>query len=80
MRNTLIEGDYIFVSKYSYGFSRYSFPFGLPLFQDRIFYASPERGDVVVFRHPRNTGTNYVKRITGLPGDTVQLINGKFVH
>ena len=80
---TLLVGDYLFVSKFSYGYSRYSLPFGMPLFPGRIFFTEPERGDVMVFKLPSDNKTDYIKRIVGLPGDTVQLkqgilhINGK---
>lgn len=77
MRGTLLEGDYIFVSKPSYGYSRYSFPFGLPLFEGRLLRSEPQRGDVVVFRLPTNTSVDYIKRIVGLPGDELQVKNGQ---
>ncbi len=83
---TLLVGDYLFVSKYSYGYSRYSLPFGLPLIPGRIFFDSPQRGDVAVFKLPSDNETDYIKRIVGLPGDTVQVnkgilsINGKPVE
>jgi signal peptidase I len=73
---TLLIGDYLFVSKYSYGYSRYSFPFGLNLFPGRIWAAEPERGDVVVFKLPRDNETDYIKRVIGLPGDEIQIIDG----
>ncbi len=73
---TLLIGDYLFVSKYSYGYSRYSLPFGLPLIPGRIFSKVPERGDVVVFKLPRDNKTDYIKRIVGLPGDHVQVKGG----
>ncbi len=73
---TLLIGDYLFVSKYSYGYSRYSFPFGLNLFPGRIWAAEPQRGDVVVFKLPRDNETDYIKRVIGLPGDEIQMING----
>ncbi|QXK91987.1 signal peptidase I [Neoehrlichia mikurensis] len=76
MKSTLLEGDYIFVSKYSYGYSRYSFPFSFPLFSGRIFYKEPKAGDVIVFRNPYKTNINFIKRVIGLPGDKVQIING----
>ena len=78
MKGTLMIGDYIFVSKYSYGYSKHSFPFGAPILgtEGRRFYTQPERGDVIVFRKPNDTGTNYVKRLIGLPGDNVQLRDG----
>lgn len=73
---TLLEGDYLFVSKFSYGYSRYSFPFGFPPFDGRIFGDAPERGDVAVFRLPSDDTTDYIKRIIGLPGDRIQVIGG----
>ncbi len=76
MMPTLLVGDYLFVSKYAYGYSRYSFPFSLPLFEGRIFASEPKQGDVVVFRLPSDTSTDYVKRVVGLPGDRVQVIDG----
>ena len=66
----------MFVSKYSYGYSRYSFPFGIAPFDGRIFETSPERGDVAVFRQPQNESIAFIKRIVGLPGDRVQVVNG----
>jgi signal peptidase I len=76
MKGTLLIGDYLFVSQFSYGYSRYSLPLSLPLFSGRIFGASPERGDVVVFRLPRDTSSDYIKRVIGLPGDRIQMIGG----
>jgi signal peptidase I len=76
MMATLLIGDYLFVSKYSYGYSRYSFPFSPPLFSGRLLGSGPERGDVVVFRLPRDDSTDYIKRVIGLPGDRIQMING----
>jgi signal peptidase I len=73
---TLLVGDYLFVSKFSYGYSRYSLPFGLPLFSGRIFFHSPERGDVAVFKLPTDNSTDYIKRIIGLPGDRIQVRHG----
>jgi len=73
---TLLVGDYLFVSKYSYGYSRYSFPFGLNLFPGRIWSKEPDRGDVVVFKLPRDNETDYIKRVIGLPGDEIQMIHG----
>jgi signal peptidase I len=73
---TLLVGDYLFVSKYAYGYSRYSLPLGLNLFSGRIFFHQPERGDVAVFRLPSNPSTDYIKRIVGLPGDRIQVIAG----
>ncbi len=73
---TLLVGDYLFVSKFSYGYSRYSLPMGLPLFEGRVFGDEPERGDVVVFKLPRDNSTDYIKRIVGLPGDKIQVTGG----
>ena len=73
---TLLIGDYLFVSKFSYGYSRHSLPFSLPLIPGRIFITEPKRGDVVVFKLPTDNETDYIKRLVGLPGDTVQLKNG----
>lgn len=77
MKSTLLEGDYIFTSKYSYGYSKHSFPFSPNIFSGRIFYIPPERGDVIVFRPTRNESVRYVKRVIGLPGDKVQVIKGE---
>ncbi len=77
MYPTLRVGDYLFVSKYSYGYSRYSFPAGLPLVKGRIWYSQPQRGDVVVFKFPKNPNTDFIKRIIGLPGDKVQVKEGR---
>jgi len=76
MEDTLLIGDYLFVSKYSYGYSRYSFPFGLAPISGRVWAAEPERGDVAVFKLPRDTSIDYIKRVIGLPGDTIQMIDG----
>lgn len=76
MYPSLFVGDYLFVSKYSYGYSRYSLPQGMPLIKDRIFEKKPERGDVVVFKLPRDNKTDYIKRVIGLPGDKIQMTNG----
>lgn len=73
---TLLVGDYLFVSKYSYGYSRYSFPFGVAPIDGRIFESQPERGDVAVFRQPKNESVAYIKRIVGLPGDRIQVTDG----
>ncbi len=77
MYPTLRVGDYLFVTKYTYGYSRYSFPAGIPLVKGRIWYSEPKRGDVVVFKFPQNTHTDFIKRIIGLPGDKVQVKNGR---
>src|SRR3954467_10580928 len=76
MKATLLVGDYLFVSKYSYGYSHFSLPFSPPIFNGRIFASPPERGDVVVFRLPKDTSTDYIKRVIGLPGDQIQVIDG----
>src|SRR5215475_7674146 len=76
MKETLLVGDYLFVSKYSYGFSHYSLPFSPNLFSGRIWSSTPERGDVVVFRLPKDDTTDYIKRVIGLPGDRIQMIEG----
>lgn len=76
MLPTLMEGDYLFVSKYSYGYGQYSFPFGLVKFKGRLWEKKPERGDIVVFRQPKNDRIDYIKRVIGLPGDKVQVRNG----
>jgi len=73
---TLLVGDYLFVSKFSYGYSRYTVAFGAPLFDGRMLYTKPERGDVAVFKLPRDNKTDYIKRIIGLPGDRIQMIGG----
>ena len=72
----LVVGDYLFVSKSAYGYSKYSFPFGLATFDGRIASASPKRGDVVVFRLPSDPNIDYIKRVIGLPGDRVQMRDG----
>src|SRR6266850_4253003 len=77
MKATLLVGDYLFVSQYSYGYTRYSLPFSLPLFSGRIFGSEPKRGDVVVFRLPRDDSIDYIKRVIGLPGDRIQIIEGR---
>ena len=76
MKSGLLEGDFIIVSKFSYGYSKYSFPLGLMPIKERVFANKPERGDVVVFRLPTNTRINYIKRLIGLPGDKIQVIDG----
>src|SRR5262245_46848713 len=70
MKGTLLVGDYLFVSQFSYGYSRFSLPFSLPLFSGRIFGSSPERGDVVVFRLPRDTSSDYISAWSGCPATT----------
>ncbi len=74
MEPNLLVGDRIFVTKYSYGYSKHSFPFSPPLINGRIFESLPERGDVVVFKTPADNRTDYIKRLIGLPGDQIQFI------
>src|SRR3954451_17856333 len=77
MKATLLVGDYLFVSKYSYGYSHFSLPLSPPIFSGRIPGSlTPERGDVVVFRLPKDTSTDYIKRVIGLPGDKIQVVDG----
>ncbi|MBQ4084706.1 MAG: signal peptidase I [Alphaproteobacteria bacterium] len=76
MEPTLLTGDYLFVTKYSYGWSRYSFPFGIVPIKERVWNKAPERGDIVVFKLPTDTSVNYIKRIIGMPGDKIQVIGG----
>ena len=73
---TLLVGDYLFVSKFSYGYSRYAFPFGMGFFSGRIFGSEPDRGDVAVFRHPPTNQDDFIKRLVGMPGYRIQVING----
>ena len=79
MRPTLLEGDYLFTNKFSYGYSRYSIPFAPPVFGGRIFASEPARGDIAVFKLPSNTRIDYIKRVIGLPGDRVQMVSGELV-
>ena len=74
---TLLVGDYLFVSKMSYGYSKHSLPLSMPLIKERIFYTQPERGDVIVFKMPSDNKTDYIKRLIGLPGDKVQMKEGR---
>jgi signal peptidase I len=74
---TLLIGDYVFASKYAYGYSRYSFPPGEADFPGRIMAMPPKRGDVVVFKLPKDGRTDYIKRLVGLPGDRIQMIQGR---
>jgi signal peptidase I len=76
MKGTLLIGDYLFVSQFSYGYTHYSLPFSPRLFSGRIFGSAPERGDVAVFRLPKDDSTDYIKRVIGLPGDHIQMIDG----
>ena len=77
MEPTLLVGDRIFVSKYTYGYSKHSFPFSPSISNERFFSKSPERGDLVVFKTPADNRTDYIKRLIGLPGDTIQFLNGE---
>src|SRR5438128_694133 len=74
---TLLVGDYLFVSKFSYGYSKHSFPFSFMPFSGRIFESAPKRGDVVVFKLPSDNKTDYIKRVIGLPGDKVRVTDGR---
>jgi signal peptidase I len=76
MKETLLVGDYLFVSKFSYGFTHYSLPFSPPWFSGRIFASAPARGDIAVFRFPKDDSVDYIKRVIGLPGDRIQMIDG----
>ena len=76
MENTLLIGDRLFVTKYTYGYSRHSFPFSLKILNKRVKYNEPERGDVIVFKTPADNRTDYIKRLIGKPGDEIQFING----
>ncbi len=73
---TLLIGDYIFVSKYAYGYSRYSFPFSPPIMNGRVLASEPKRGDIAVFKLPSDNSTDYIKRVIGLPGDKIQMVDG----
>ena len=77
MELNLLVGDRLFVTKYSYGYSKHSFPFSPPIFKNRILNNLPERGDIIVFKTPADNRTDYIKRLIGLPGDTVQFIDGE---
>ena len=80
MEPTLLVGDRIFVSKYSYGYSKNSFPFSPPIYNKRLFSKKPIRGDLVVFKTPQDNRTDYIKRLIGLPGDKIEIINGGSVR
>ena len=75
MEPNLLVGDRLFVTKYSYGYSKHSFPFSPPIFKDRLFESSPKRGDVVVFKTPADNRTDYIKRLIGLPGDQIRFLD-----
>ena len=76
MEPNLLVGDRLFVSKYTYGYSKHSFPFSPPIFNGRLLFSEPERGDVIVFKTPADNRTDYIKRLIGLPSDEIQFING----
>ena len=76
MEPNLLVGDRLFVTKFTYGYSKHSFPFSPPIFKNRIFTKDPKRGDVAVFKTPTDNRTDYIKRLIGMPGDTLQFING----
>ena len=76
MEPNLLVGDRLFVTKYTYGYSKHSFPFSPNIFSGRILYSTPDRGDVIVFKTPVDNRTDYIKRLIGLPGDTIQFIDG----
>ena len=76
MEPTLLIGDRIIVSKYSYGYSKHSFPFSPPIFNKKIFFKEPKRGDLVVFKTPVDNRTDYIKRLIGLPGDKIRFEKG----
>ena len=77
MYPTLYVGDYLFVSKYTYGYSKHSLPLSVPLFEGRVWFDEPQRGDVVVFKFPQDNKTDFIKRVIGLPGDKIKLENGR---
>tara|TARA_B100002019_G_scaffold216864_1_gene189549 strand:- start:117 stop:740 length:624 start_codon:yes stop_codon:yes gene_type:complete len=75
MEPTLLVGDRLFVTKYSYGYSKHSFPFSPPILNKRIMFNAPKRGDVIVFKTPADNRTDYIKRLIGIPGDKIQFID-----
>lgn len=77
MKPNLLVGDFIFVSKWSYGYSRHSLPFSIPIIPGKIFSSQPNRGDVVVFKTPQDNRTDYIKRVIGIPGDKIKLVSGE---
>ena len=79
MEPTLLIGDRIFVSKYSYGYSKHSFPFSPNFSNNRFFSKNPERGDLVVFKTPADNRTDYIKRLIGMPGDKIQFVDGNLI-
>ena len=79
MEPTLLVGDRIFVAKYTYGYSKHSFPFSPNITNERFFFKSPKRGDLVVFKTPADNRTDYIKRLIGMPGDTIQFVSGSIL-
>ena len=79
MEPTLLIGDRLFVSKFAYGYSKHSFPFSPPIYNNRLFFKQPQSGDLVVFKTPSDNRTDYIKRLIGMPGDTIQFINGNII-
>jgi signal peptidase I len=79
MKPNLLVGDFIFVSKWSYGYSKHSLPFSIPLIPKKIFSKFPSRGDIVVFKTPYDNRTDYIKRVIGLPGDKIKIVNGNII-
>jgi len=77
MEPNLLIGDRIFVAKYSYGYSKHSFPFSPSIYENRVFFKKPKYGDLVVFKTPQDNRTDYIKRLIGMPGDSIQFVNGK---
>lgn len=77
MYPSLYVGDYLFVSKYTYGYSRHSLPFSLPLISGKIWFSEPQRGDVIVFKYPQDNRTDFIKRLIGLPGDKLKMSKGR---
>ena len=77
MEPNLLIGDRLFVTKYTYGYSKHSFPFSPPIFNGRVLFSAPKRGEVIVFKTPVDNRTDYIKRLIGLPGDTIQFIDGE---
>ena len=79
MKPNLLVGDFIFVSKWSYGYSKHSLPFSIPIIPKKIFNKIPDRGDIVVFKTPEDNRTDYIKRVIGIPGDKIRIINGQII-
>ena len=79
MKPNLLVGDFIFVSKWSYGYSRHSLPLSIPLIPNKIFSSIPKRGDIAVFKTPQDNRTDYIKRVIGIPGDKIRIVNGEII-